>query len=143
MYPHESFPLCDHLARLWPMQKKFQLVDSTCCYSLAQHSGKQASLRDQNFQAPNRKKNSPSFQRVELSIPLCSKIFDAKMASNATSTQSFTSWPGVFCFSNGGHKLEKNTAQKIGLLAGILISKFSVRNSYSSNFLKTEKKDVA
>ena len=40
--------------------------------------------------------------RVELSIPLCSRIFDDKMTSKATSTQSSKSWPDVFCLSNGG-----------------------------------------
>lgn len=48
------------------------------------------------------KKKFPSFPRVELSIPLCSRIFDDKMTSKATSTQSSKSWPDVFCLSNGG-----------------------------------------
>lgn len=122
VYPHESFPLCDLLARLWPMQRN----SSSWIRLVATVLHNTAAIRHlcviRTFKRRTEKKNSRSFQRVELSIPLCSKIFDDKMTSKATSTQSSTSWPGVFCFSNGGHKLEKNMAQKIGLLAGVLIS---------------------
>ena len=102
VYPHESFPLCDLLARLWPMQRNSSSWISLVATVLHNTAASRHLCVIRTFKRRTGKKKSPSFPRVELSIPLCSRIFDDKMTSKATSTQSSTSWPGIFCFSNGG-----------------------------------------
>ena len=99
VYPHESFPLCDLLAGLWPMQRNSSAWSRLVATVLHNTAASRHLCVIRTFKRRTEEKNSPSFQRVELSIPLCSKIFDDEMTSKATSTQSSTSWPSAFCFS--------------------------------------------